>query len=480
MKKLYFLPLLFVFAFALGGCDLTENPEETFEPSDREARLEAIMDLIERNHYSQPQREAMIDGAIEGLIDALDDPYTNHFSQEEYEQFQDSMGEEFVGVGITVENRDNDVVVQNIWPDSPAERAGLRVGDVITHVDGESVEALSYFETVPKVQGEEGTEVEFGVDRPGEGDTLYFTMPRETIPNPTVEASTFDDDGKTIGMIRVNAFGDETYQRFASELSELEETGIDGLMIDLRNNGGGRLDTVLNLLNIFLVEDDDKPMFSIEFYQNGEEDRTDFMADGDSAKPYDIVTIINDFSASASEVFAVAMMEHGGYEVVGMESFGKGTMQSPFSHGTMGDDELHLSNGIWLTSEGNWINAEGGDYPGVMPTIPVERTTLFDIAGPHLRGDDTFAFDSVSHHVEMTQIILNGLYDSELREDGYFDEATEAALENFQEDEGLSVTGELDGDTAQALNEVLFEYTQDSANDEKIQAALQYLLNNQD
>ena len=475
MKKLMFVTLVLMFTLTLGACDYLDPQNNNSDNEAENQKFEDIMELIEGNHFSRPQKDALYEGAIEGMIDSLDDPYTNYFSEEAYQEFQDSLGEEFVGVGITIENRDNSVVVQTVWPDSPAEAAGLRTGDIITHVDGENVEDLSYLETIPKVQGEEGTTVELGVERSGERETLYFTMTRETIPNPTVESDMFERNGETIGYIRVNAFGDETYNRFNEALNELEEDGIDGLMVDLRDNSGGRLDTVVNLLNIFLVEND-KPMFSIEFHQNGIAQETEYTADGEEPKPYDIVTLINEFSASASEVFAAGMHEHGGYEVLGMESFGKGTMQSPFSAPSMNDDELHLSNGIWKTPEGNWINQDGGDYSGVKPTIPVERSEIFNVPTLHLRGEDAIGYDTVNQTTENAQLILNALYDTDLRTDGYFDSDTEAAVETFQAEYDLDESGVIDAQTAQALNESLNAYRNDLDNDIKIEEALSHFM----
>ncbi len=472
MKKLLLLLVGMVSVLSLMACEGINfnigNPDE-----EEQARFNTIMDILENYHYSEPSQEDLWQGAIQGMIDTLDDPFSSYYTEEEYEQFQQSLGESFVGVGVTVENMNDDVVIQRVWQDSPAERAGLRAGDRITYVDGDNVEGLSYLETLMLVQGEEGSTVELGIARSGVDETLFMEMTREEIPNPTVTYEIFEDGNKTIGYISVNSFGHETFEIFEATLNDLEESGIEGLIIDLRDNSGGRLDTVVQMMDLFLIESD-KPLFATETFESGEVNRTEYDATGDEKKPYDIITVINEFSASASEVFAAAMKQHGEYDVYGLPSFGKGTMQTPFSHRNMNNDELHLSNGIWLTPNNTWINNIGGDQESLYPTREVKRSEAFDIQNLYIL-DDPLTYDTVDSRTESLQKALNALYAFDLRTDGYFDEATKEAVKTFQETYDLTVSGEVDFDTASTLNENLIAFRNDYANDLKIQTALETL-----
>jgi carboxyl-terminal processing protease len=227
------------------------------------------------------------------------------------------------------------------------------------------------------------------------------------------------------------------------------------------------------MLNMFLTRDG-LPMFQIEQFENGERTLEEYYADNNNQKDYPIVTLVNEFSASASEVFAAGMIEAGGYDVLGTPTFGKGTMQVPESLESTNGDELQASIGRWLTPEGNWINNEGGDFLSVNPTILVEQNPFFEQFSIYLAPGETLEFDQVSLKIENAQGILSALgYD--LRSDGYFDENTEAVVESYQADNNLPVTGIIDADTAASLSADLFAYKQDAINDTQLQAAIDHL-----
>ncbi len=471
MQKLIKGLLLVVLLLSLSACELFNDHEMD---RSQQSKFEDILRHLEQNHYKQPDQETLWDGAIQGLFDALEDPYSRYFSQAEYEQYQSSLGESFVGVGVTVENVNENLLVIRVWPDSPAERGGLLPGDIVTHVDGEDYSDKSFIETLGAVGGEEGTDVEIGVKRSGVSDTVFITMTREEIPNPTVEYEALTIDDKTVGFIQVNTFGVDTFDIFESALTDLENNhNIEGLIIDLRNNSGGRLDTVLQMLDTFLASGE-KPLLSTESYRNGNFYRDDYEATGNEIKDYDILTLINEHSASASEVFAIAMMQKGGFDVLGMPSFGKGTMQTSHSPRSIGDDELHISTGIWLSPNNDWINQDGGDYKSVMPSIEVAQNHYFQTQNIFLSDDETLTYDQVDMRIGSAQKILNAIGYGEIREDTYFDQDTKAAVEAFQADYDLDVSGVIDAQTARALSDALIAYRNDLANDLQFQAAKAY------
>lgn len=471
MKKLLKYLTLLLLILPLAACTWV-SPNSL--DSSQQKKFEDILAYLEENHYKQLDQEALWDGAIQGLFDTLDDPYSRYFSFEEFKQYQSSLGESFVGVGVTVENVDNQVVIIRVWSNSPAENAGLLPGDIVTHVDGEDLSDKGFLPIIAAVTGEAGTDVELGVQRSGVSEPIFITMTREEIPNPTVEYEVLQINDKSIGFIQVNTFGTETADLFVSAIDDLENNhGIEGLIIDLRNNSGGRLDTVLEMMDIFLTKGE-KAMLATEYYSNGNLQRDEYEATGTEIKPYEILTIINEHSASAAEVFAIAMMQKGGYDVLGMPSFGKGTMQTPHSPRSIGDDELHVSTGIWLSPNNDWINKDGGDYEAVIPSIEVPQNPYLQTGNIFLDDDKTLEFDQVDMLIGAAQKILNALGYGDIREDTYFDEATKTAVEAFQSDEGLEVSGIIDAQTARALSQRLIEYRTNRAYDYQYQAAKDY------
>lgn len=469
--------LIGLLVFTLAACEDAELDlnGDTGEDTEQQELFETIMDHLKNSHYKQPSEEALYEGAIEGMIESLDDPFSQYFSQEEYQEYHDSFGESFVGIGVTVENVDDNVVVRKVWEDSPAARAGMQPGDVITHIDGDDYRNKSYIETVANVRGEEGSTVSITVDRPGVEDPITLEMEREEIENPTVEYESVDHEGETLGYITVHTFGSETLNKLKDAIDDLESEGIDGLIIDLRDNGGGYLTTVNGMLDIFLTEGD-KPMFTIEQLQDGEWLSQDYEASGTEKKPYDVLTMVNGYSASASEVFAAGMKEKGGYDILGTPTYGKGTMQSAISLEPYNEDELHLSQGRWLTPDGNWVDPVDGDLEHINPTIEVEQNPYFSGFNV-LIGDEPLTYDTVSDQNENAQRILS-IMGYDVREDGYFDEETQDAVEDLQSEEGLEVTGEIDEETGTVLSEFLYDYRTENANDHQYQAALDHFTDN--
>ncbi len=477
MKLFRRLLLVSVFALvlALAACDFDidlGNGNTDPDPADYNAEyLQEVIDTVIDTHYEDLDEEALYEAAIYGIFDGIDgDPYSRYMSEEERRQFDEGLGEEFVGVGITVQNVDERVVIIEVFPDSPAEAAGLIPGDVVTHVDGVDKEHKTYFETVDAILGEVGTEVELGVDRPNVEDTLYFTMSRERIDNPTVTHEVFEIDDEVIGYLEINAFGPETAGLTEEALDDLEASGIDSLIVDVRDNSGGYLDAARDVIDLFIPASD-QPMFTIEQQIGGETISMDYDATGDEARPYEIVTLMNSQSASAAEIFAVAMKENAGYDVYGTPSFGKGTMQSLASLSS--ESQLSVTSGRWLTPEGRWIDNIQGDDPYVTPTVEVEQSDHFFAYNVYI--DEPLVYDTVSEAVANVQNILSAL-GYEMRTDGYYDEETVSAVEAFQAEEGLEATGEVDEETAAALSDALLEYRRDIENDKQFQAAKEYLL----
>jgi len=455
---------------------MINSPEDPDVVLQDEAFYEVLDELI-NNHYTQPEREDLIDGAIDGMIASLDDPFTRYFDNEEAAEYQAAFGESYIGIGVTVRYENNYIVIEDVNIEGPAFEVGLRIGDVITHVDGEEIGGLPFYETIGKVIGDEDTEVIIGIYRAGYEQTLYFPITRRKINNSSIEYEMFEENGQNVGYIKVTQFGDETYAKFHVAVVNLENMGMDSLIVDLRDNGGGHLGTVYAMLNEFLI-DDGNPMFSTEYYIDGEFGTRGYAATNTERKDYNIVTIINENSASASEVFASAMKEHGGYTLVGETSFGKGTMQTDAAITATIGDSLHITIGKWITADGGWVHYDGGT-DGITPDIVAEKTAVEKAYKIYLMEEDPILFDTVDPRVSNIQIILN-MMEYTVRTDGYFDTLTRDAIEDIQSIAGLTVTGTIDEVTLAEINEALQEFILDNSNDTQLQAAILYILDNPD
>ena len=472
IKKITGLLAILVLVFTLSACFDDEEPKT--DTITDEVFLEVMNELME-NHYLQPTREELLEGAIDGMIESLNDPFTTYFDFEEAQSYQQGFGETYVGIGITVRFTNELIVVEAVKDDGPADMAGIRVNDIITEVDGESTIGLPFYETVGMIIGDEGTDVTIGVVRSGVDELINLTMTRSIIDSATVTFDSFQRGDQLIGYIRVTTFGDQTLTLFVNAIADLETEGIDGLIVDLRDNGGGHLSTVVNMLNQFLL-DDGNPMFSTEYYVEGEILSNDYFATRVEPKPYDIVTIVNENSASASEVFASAMQEQGGYTVVGLTTFGKGTMQTDREIIATIGDKLHITIGTWFTSDGNWVHYDGGT-DGVTPDIIVEATDTERAYKVFLMGEDeVILFDTVDAKIANIQLVLNTMGYT-VRTDGYFDEATKLAILDIQGLNGLLETGNIDSDTLVIINEALDLFQDDLLNDSQLEAAIDQFLN---
>ncbi|MFC4404931.1 S41 family peptidase [Gracilibacillus xinjiangensis] len=418
--------------------------------------------IIKENYVEEVDDNQLIEGAIQGMLQSLDDPYSVYMDKETMEQFNDQIESSFEGIGAEVSMVDGNVTIIAPIKDSPAEKAGLKPNDQILTVDGESVEGLDLYQAVNQIRGEKGSKVTLEIRRPGVEDIITIDITRDSIPLQTVYVEEKEVNDQLIGIIELTSFSENTASEFASELKKLEEKGMDGLVIDVRGNPGGLLPSVEEILKLFVTKD--MPYLQIED-PSGKKSR--YFSDLETAKDYPVVTLINEGSASASEILAVSLKEAMDYEVIGTTSFGKGTVQQTVS---MGDGStIKITRFKWLSPEGNWIHEEG-----VKPTIEQDMPDYY-YANPVQVKDDPFAFNDSDPNIENIQLMLEGLEYNPGRHDGYFDESTKKAVEAFQEDNELEVTGEVDQSTAEVLQTKLVEKVRSGANDLQLEKAIEVL-----
>lgn len=313
-------------------------------------KLESIQSLLDKNFYFEEDEQTKQDGIIKGYMEGLDDPYSVYYTQEEYASFVEDTEGEYVGVGVQV-SQDVDTKIITIVKvfDGPAKEAGLLEEDIITEVNGEDISNQDIDTVVDKIRGEEGTEVTITVYRSLDGENHELKMPRQKVENPTVEYKMLDHN---IGYIEVSSFYEVTAQQYIAAVKDLESQGMEGLIVDLRNNGGGLLDIATEMLDYMLpagkiVYTEDKDGNIIEEYNSTDDEQF--------TKP--LAVLVNGYSASASEIFAGAIKDYGIGSLVGSNTFGKGIVQRmfPLTDGSA----IKLTIAKYFTPKGNDIHEEG-------------------------------------------------------------------------------------------------------------------------
>lgn len=318
---------------------------------------------IKENYYEEIDEGEMLSAGIKGMIEYLGDKYSVYMDEDETEDFNEQVEGKYVGIGTEImQLEDGSVIVSNPFEDSPAAKAGLQAGDVIIRVNDIDVTEMSSSEVSDLIKKSTDSKVNITVRRDDEEKT--FTVERETIEIESVDSSVFDVNQKKVGYIYISIFAANTYQQFERALETLEDEGIDSLVIDVRSNSGGYLDCVTEIASLFLGNG--KVVYQLDTKGIVEKvyDQTKAQRD------YPIAVLINSSSASASEILAAALKESYGADVVGVNSYGKGTVQRAYQ----------LENGAtvkytiqkWLTPDGNWINEVG-----VEPTLRVEMNTEY-------------------------------------------------------------------------------------------------------
>lgn len=377
--------------------------------------------------------QELIEGAINGMMMSEIDLHTSYMTLDEATDFTDSLSGTLSGVGCSIFHVNDIFMVDKVYPSSPAEVGGLKTKDEIIAVDGVSVKGHTSDEVVSMVRGEEGTKVAITVLRNGEELTLKMTR---AMVQATVYMKQIDE--KT-AVLTISSFADSTASEVATQLVKMEILGIENLIVDLRDDTGGYLSSLVSIGNYLLPKG---TVIIQKSYRDGKINK-DVSANKDPYAFSKIAVLVNGNTASAAEVLTAALQEGLGATVIGTTTYGKGTMQVPL---VMGDGSiLRYTTAEWLTTNGNTINGTG-----IEPDIYVENEDVYKNAVT-LKEDDNFGYDSVSTYTVLTQEMLDYLGYSVDRQDGYFSKATETALKNFEKDHNLAVDGILDNATYQEI-----------------------------
>lgn len=341
----------FIIGLSLFKVSLEKKDNIAINSNDKE--LKKFVDnynYIVNNYYGDLDKKELIDNAISGMIESIDDPYTTYIDEESSNTFSTTLEGSFEGIGVEIVNdSDKNIVVYSVIKGSPAEKAGVEPLDIIKSINGKSLEGIETSEFVSIVKTSENPVITLEIKRKEE--TITKEIKREKVTITSVESEIIEKQEKKIGYMYISIFANNTYSQFKKQLEELENKGIDSLIIDVRSNTGGHLTAVENILSLFL--DSSHIIYQTED-KNGIEKT---YSKGDTTKQYKVVVLTNESSASASEILAATMKEEYGATLVGKHTYGKGTVQELK---TLPDGEQYkFTTKKWLTPKGNWINGTG-------------------------------------------------------------------------------------------------------------------------
>jgi carboxyl-terminal processing protease len=342
MKK-YILPTLTVIGVALGiiiGMALSQNAQAQrfiFQNGTlmlEQSKIDRLLDLMEKAYVDSLNIDSITDETMTELVHKLD-PHSAYIPKEDLEMVNSELAGSFSGIGVQFTIQQDTVRIVAVISGGPSEGVGVLAGDKLITVDDSAFvgKKINNEKVMRTLRGEKGTQVKLGVLRSGTPEMLYFTVTRGDIPVHSVDAKfIIEREGKKIGFIRVNKFGETTYKEFLSALAELYAKGADSYIVDLRENSGGYMEQAINMANEFLHRGD-----LIVYSQGRAYPRYEAKANGSGRfKEVPLVVLIDNFSASASEIFAGAMQDNDRATIVGRRSFGKGLVQQqmPFEDGS--------------------------------------------------------------------------------------------------------------------------------------------------
>lgn len=328
-------------------------------------KLETLMQTIKDYYYEPVDEEKLLEGAYKGMFEALDDPYSEYVATGEGEQYLKDITGAFGGIGMQffMEDDGGYVFVDSVYLDSPADKAGLKAGDIVTKVDGTDVKGMEAEAVKNMVRGEVGSKVELTYKHNDKETTVVIT--REVISEQTVASVLLDKEhfgeDTGLGYIQIAMFGSGTAADFKQELTKMENAGVKGLVIDLRNNGGGLVDAAV------AVADELMNKGTVVYAQPKTGDRIFYTTeDGRTDLPY--VLIVNEYSASATEILATGVQSNKEGKLVGQKTYGKGIIQSAQE---LGDGSaIKMTVYQYYTPDGNPIHKVG-----VTPDYVVEATS---------------------------------------------------------------------------------------------------------
>jgi carboxyl-terminal processing protease len=335
-------------------------------------------ELIEDNYFRKVDEEELVDGSLQGMVRDLRrsnrDRFSEYFSPSTLARFNEEIEGRFSGIGLSVSGVKDGLLVVQVFKRSPAERAGIEVGDTIVSVEGKPIAGLDSNAATARIKGPEGTEVTVGVRPRGGGETRQMRITRAEISVPVVSSRVETVGGEKVGYARLAAFSEGAHGALRGAIERLQRRGAEGLVLDLRGNGGGLLEEAVLTASIFLPEGD-----TVVTTESRSQGGAVYEAEGGNLPGQPTVVLIDRGTASAAEILAAALVDDAGATTVGTRSFGKGVFQQEI--GLSNGGALKLTVGEYFTPDGRNLAKSDGihpdvrarDLPGTAPDEALDR-----------------------------------------------------------------------------------------------------------
>ena len=343
--------------------------------SEVEAKLNAIDSVLDSFYFDEVDEEKAKNNIYKAYLSSYGDKYTVYYTPEEYKSMMESTSGSFYGIGAVCQKADDgSILISEAYEDAPAYKSGIRNGDKVTEVNGEDITGMDLSVAVALIKGEKGTDVNLTVMRNGE--KLSFTVTRDKIDIKTVSSEVLENN---IGYIYISQFDDVTTEQFKSAVDDLQKQGITGLVIDIRNNPGGVLKTVADMLDYIL------PNGLIVYTETKSGKRQEYSGSDNHELNIPMAVLVNGNSASASEIFAGAMQDYDKAQIIGTQTFGKGIVQTirPLTDGSA----VKYTIAKYFTPKGQDIHGKGVT-PDSIVELPDDATedVQLKVAVEYLNG----------------------------------------------------------------------------------------------
>lgn len=358
-KEVVFIALLTCIISLIVGMSINfnNNKQSSYNDEELDEFIENYNYILEK-YYGEIEKQELLKGALEGMLNVLGDDYSTLIDSETSNSFNINLEGSYEGLGIEITNdSSNNIIIYGVIDDSPASDAGLKSGDIVKSIDNKNLTNKNKNELSSYVKNSDKKEFNLEIIR--DNQIMNFKVERKYITLKSISSKVIEKNNKKIGYIYISIFSNKTDDQFKTKLEELEKQNIDALIIDVRDNAGGHLSTVSNILSMFM--DDSHVIYQTEVKNK----KTKFYSSGKSNKEYSIVILQNENSASASELLSISLKENMNAVVIGKTSYGKGTVQELVS--LTSGDEYKFTTKKWLSPKGNWIHEKG-----VTPDIDID------------------------------------------------------------------------------------------------------------